>query len=230
MAERIKIYELVTNTGNGIKQIPVLLKDPKLRWRVILPALLLVAAVGGFIYYRAAYLPSQKSTQTAALQTTVARRGDIILSASGTGTLMAAKSANLGFGSSGNLTKINVKVGDKVKAGDVLAELNNSTQQIALQQAQQNLANLISPSGIATAQQAVATDETTVANAEASLAYLISPAVFASEQQVAADQLALDQAKADAGSPPLPISRRQSMPLLQRWPAIIKTGWKPALV
>ncbi len=208
MAVSQKNSNFFSNIGSQIKAIPTLLKDSKKRWWVIVPAIVIVAAVGGLVYYEAFYLPSKKTTSgQAVLQTTVARRGDITLSASGTGTLQAAQTANLGFegvGSSGSatLSKLNVIVGDKVKAGEVLAEIDNSTQQTSLQQAQQALANLTSPAAVAAAQQAVATDMTTVANDKASLMYLISPAVFESEQQVAVDQQALDAAKAAGGSSP----------------------------
>jgi len=202
MLDKTKTPYFFPIIGPRVKEIPTLLKDPRKRWWVILPAILILAAIGGLVYYTGVYLPSQKSTQTALLQTTTARRGDITLSASGTGTLMAAKQVNLGFATSGVLNKLNVNVGDKVKAGDVLAEINNSTQQIALQQAQQALANLTSPSGIATAQQTVAKDMATLVNDKLQLIYLISPAVFEFEQRVAADQLALDQAKAAGGTAP----------------------------
>jgi HlyD family secretion protein len=194
--------------GSGIKAIPSALKDSRKRWRVIIPAIVILAAAGGLIYYEYFYLPGRQSTTgQAVLQTAVARRGNITLSASGTGTLQAAQTANLGFegvgsASSATLSKLNVAVGDHVKAGEVLAEIDNSTQQTALQQARQALANLTSPAAIAAAQQAVATDMTTLANAKASLEYLISPAVFEAEQQVAADQQALDAAKAAGGSSP----------------------------
>ncbi len=184
-----------------------MLRDSKKRWFVIIPIIIVIAAIGGLVYYEAFYLPSRKTAGQPTLQTTVARRGTITLSASGTGTLQAAQTANLGFegvgsSNSATLSKLNVIVGDKVKAGDVLAEIDNSTQQTTLQQAQQTLANLTSPAAIATAQQAVATDMTTVANAKISLMNLISPAVFTSELQVAADQQALDAAKAAGGSSP----------------------------
>ncbi|MCL4529378.1 MAG: efflux RND transporter periplasmic adaptor subunit [Chloroflexi bacterium] len=208
MASSKKTSGFFSSIGSNIKAIPALLKDSKKRWRVIIPAIVVIAAVGGLIYYESFYLPSKKTASSqATLQTTVARRGDITLSASGTGTLQAAQTANLGFegvgsSNSATLSKLNVIVGDKVKAGEVLAEIDDSTQQTALQQAQQALANLTSPAAIATAQQAVATDTTNVLNAKLTLMNLISPAVFTSELQVAADQQALDAAKAAGGSSP----------------------------
>jgi len=186
-----------------LKNIPVLLKDPKKRWWVIIPGILILAAIGGLTYYGLVVRPAQ---QTAAaqpvMQTAVVRRGNITLSASGTGTLVAANQVNLGFGTSGKLIKLNVKIGDKVQAGQLLAELDNTSQQIQLLQAKRALANLTSDTSIATAQQAVATANKTVYSTKNQLIYLISPAVFYDEQQIAAAQKALDQAKADAGSIP----------------------------
>ncbi len=202
MATRSKLSEFFSRTGSSIQGIPALLKDSKKRWRVIIPAVVVLAAVAGLVYYEFSYLPAHKTTAQAVLQTSVAHRGSIVLSASGTGTLQAANQVNLGFGSSGSLSSLNVAVGDKVTAGEVLAEINNTTQKIADQQAHQNLANMTSPASIAQAQQTVATDMTTLSNAQNDLMYLIGPAVFESEQQVAADQLALDAAKAAGGASP----------------------------
>ena len=136
-------------------------------WYIIGSVVLVLILAGGYWYYQSA---QQKSTSAAAtqsaLKTARVTQGSIVISASGTGTVVAAATANLAFSNSGStssanatLTKINVTVGDQVKAGEVLAVEDNTTQAQALAQAKLNLAQLTSPSAIATAQGAVATDQ-----------------------------------------------------------------------
>src|SRR5664280_192364 len=136
-------------------------------WIVLI---VLVLAIGGGAY---AYYQMQQTNaaaavtaQQATLQTATARTGNIILRASGTGTLSAASESNLGFKTSGVLTTLNVQVGGQVKAGDLIAQLDSSKQQLALSQAQQALNELTSSSAIATAQQAIITAQTNLANAQ----------------------------------------------------------------
>ena len=137
-------------------------------WTVLV---IVVVAIGASAYY---FINKQQtataaSAQTPALQTATARQGNLILRASGTGTLIAANEVNLGFKTNGTLTTLNVKLGDQVKSGDLLATLDSSTQQLALAQAQQALDQLTSASAIATAQLAVTTAEGNVINAQAAL-------------------------------------------------------------
>jgi len=73
-------------------------------------------------------------------------QANIVLRASGTGTLIAATESSLGFKTSGTLTTLNVKVGSQVKAGDLIAQLDSSNQTLALAQAQQALNQLTSAS------------------------------------------------------------------------------------
>jgi len=186
-----------------IKNVPVLLKDPRKRWRVIIPGILILAAIGGLSYYGLVVRPAQQaaaSTQPV-MQTSVVRRGNITLSASGTGTLVAANQANLSFGTSGTLATLNVKVGDKVQKGQLLATIENSSQQSQLTQAKLALANLTSPAAIATAQETLATDQKTIDSTLSQLIYLESPRIFYDNQHIATDQQALDQAKATASNP-----------------------------
>ena len=131
----------------------------------------LVVAIAGGAYY---YITTQQAKTAAAaaqpaLQTATARTGNIVLRASGTGTLIAAKSSSIGFGTSGTLVSVNVNVGNVVKAGDLLATLDSSNQELALAQAQQALNQLTSPSAIATAQLAVTTAQANVINAQAAV-------------------------------------------------------------
>ena len=137
-------------------------------WTVLV---IVVAAIGAGAYY---FINKQQAATSAAaqqpaLQTATARVGNLILRASGTGTLIAANEVNLGFKTNGTLTNLNVKLGDQVKSGDLLATLDGSTQQLALTQAQQALNQLTSPSAIATAQLAVTTAQTNVINAQAAV-------------------------------------------------------------
>ncbi len=198
-----KLSKVFVTLRSKIKDIPVLLKDPRKKWWVIVPGILILAAIGGLLYYGLVVRPSQQTAATQpVMQTTVVRRGNITLSASGTGTLVAAHQVQLGFGTSGKLIKLNVKVGDNVQAEQLLAEIDNTSQQLQLLQAKRALANLTSDTSIATAQETVATANKTVYSTKNQLIYLESPQVFYDEQQIAAAQKALDQAKAVASNPP----------------------------
>ena len=88
--------------------------------------------------------PSQQQTDEPGLQTATIRRGDIVLYASGSGTLIAASEASFGFGASGQVKDVFVSVGDVVEAGQLLAELDNTSQEIQYTQAKRELAEMTS--------------------------------------------------------------------------------------
>ena len=140
------------------------------KWARFLALIVVIAALayGGYAYYQNRQAQAAAAAQPT-LQTAVARTGNISVTASGTGTLIASQQVNLAFKTSGTLTQLNVAVGSQVKASDVLAQLDDSTQQTALAQAQQALLELTSPAAIATAQGNVAADEQTVYNDQAAL-------------------------------------------------------------
>ncbi|MFT3893143.1 MAG: efflux RND transporter periplasmic adaptor subunit [Anaerolineales bacterium] len=169
---------------------------------LILAAVLLVASSGGYYYYAKVYLPSQTTTTTKAMQTATVRQGDLVIYASGTGTLVASDEVNLAFKSSGQVTAINVAVGDKVNAGDVLATIDDTTAQIEYTQAVRSLNELTSLSAIASAQSAVATAMTDLADAQSHLQYVISPQVYNAELALAEKEQAVKDAQAavDANS------------------------------
>ena len=144
-------------------------RRPKRALWIGLAVLVLIIAAGAYYYIRTQQAKATTSAAQPALQTTTARTGNIVLRASGTGTLIAAKSSSIGFGTSGTLIAVNVNVGNQVKAGDLLATLNSSNQELALAQAQQALNQLTSPSAIATAQLAVTTAEANVITAQTQL-------------------------------------------------------------
>jgi HlyD family secretion protein len=78
-------------------------------------------------------------------------------SVAASGIVIPESEAQMAFISGGNVQAVNVAVGDQVSAGKVLAELDNTTLQLDLAQAQRNLAELTSPSALAATEQAIAT-------------------------------------------------------------------------
>lgn len=74
------------------------------------------------------------------VQTSVVRRGDITISATGAGTIIPTTDVSLGFSSGGMLAELRVKVGDEVQAGDVLAVLEDNDARQAVTQAELQLA------------------------------------------------------------------------------------------
>ncbi len=154
-----------------------------------------VLAGAGVAYYELVYLPAQV-TDEPTMQTSTVRKGSLVIYASGTGTLVAMDEVDLGFNTSGQVKTINVEVGDTVNAGDVLAEIDDSSTQIKYIQAKRNLLELTSPAAIATAEEAVAAAQTDLVTAINHLSYLISPAVYYWEIEVETSTLEVADAKA----------------------------------
>ena len=96
----------------------------KKRILISLLLLLLLAATGGGYWAYTRYLARAKTPQAATLQTATVSRGDIVLTADGTGNLLPSAEKSLTFRVSGTVAEVKIKVGDRVKAGDVLAKLD----------------------------------------------------------------------------------------------------------
>jgi multidrug efflux pump subunit AcrA (membrane-fusion protein) len=114
-------------------------------------SVLLIAVTGGFAYYKLTYASAQATTE-ATLQTAIVRQGDLVLYASGTGTLVAADEVDLAFKTGGQVTDIPVAVGDQVETGDLLAQVDDTDAQIAYALAKRNLLELTSVAAVATAE------------------------------------------------------------------------------
>lgn len=99
---------------------------------------LLVLAGGGYAYYRLAYRPRRVRTEPA-LATAQVRRGDVILSVSGSGTLVPAAESDLGFPTAGYVKDVQVQIGDEVREGQVLARLETDDLRLAVDEADINL-------------------------------------------------------------------------------------------
>lgn len=78
--------------------------------------------------------------------------GNVVASA----VLVPAQEAHLAFVSGGNVAKVNAKVGDRVTAGYILVELDDTLARLEVERAQRALRELTSPSAVAAAEQALA--------------------------------------------------------------------------
>jgi HlyD family secretion protein len=99
--------------------------------------LLALGAGGGYAYYTYVYLPGQTVPEPT-IATSQVVRGDLVISVSGSGTLVPASEIELGFQSGGYLDEVLVEVGDRVQAGDVLARLETDDLELALAKADIN--------------------------------------------------------------------------------------------
>lgn len=139
----------------------------KKRSNIAIIFFMLVAVIGGAWYFTQP--PAADEIAAPILQTAKVRTGDLVVSASGAGTIVPAAQVDLAFRTSGVLTELNVSVGDAVTTNQVLAQLGNSVQAVADFQA------LFSPEGVAKAELAVSEAQIALNGAEDDLYYLIGP-------------------------------------------------------
>ncbi|WP_448151223.1 efflux RND transporter periplasmic adaptor subunit [Labrys miyagiensis] len=90
------------------------------------------------------YLLWQKlgTGQASTLMTAVVTRGDVEETVLATGTLKPVRLVAVGAQVSGRIISVKVRLGQEVKAGDLIAEIDSVTQQNSLQTAQASLANV----------------------------------------------------------------------------------------
>jgi HlyD family secretion protein len=82
---------------------------------------------------------AQAGAQSAAQQTATVQRGDLTATLSAAGTAEAQAQMTLTFQTSGQIKAINVKTGDSVRAGQVLAQLDSTALEMAVAKAQVTL-------------------------------------------------------------------------------------------
>jgi len=106
--------------------------------RLVVAALAAIALVLGGLIYRDVFVGTKNAGNAVSIYT-VARR-TVTASVTGTGNLVPMEQANVSFKVSGSLTEIDVRVGDHVVAGQLLARIDPTPEQNALASAQANLA------------------------------------------------------------------------------------------
>ncbi|MGD0153533.1 MAG: efflux RND transporter periplasmic adaptor subunit, partial [Thermacetogeniaceae bacterium] len=135
--------------------------------RKVLIVTVLVVLVAGFFGWR--YLASTK--KSSGYTTTKAAYGDVQVTISASGNIVAVQSVALTFKSSGYVQACYVKLGDTVKAGQALALEQTSDLQSSLDQAEANLesAQASYDKLVATKPQQIAQAQANADNAKATL-------------------------------------------------------------
>ncbi len=80
--------------------------------------------------------PGFGASRSTALRKTIIDRGDLRLTVSATGSVVAKQQSNLSFDQPGRVLEVLAQTGQKVEAGQLLARQDDSTQKAALQQAE----------------------------------------------------------------------------------------------
>jgi RND family efflux transporter MFP subunit len=152
---------------------------PRWRWLIGGCALLICAA-------GAAWLAARGSQATARTPATVrVRRATFSQTVTGSGPLAPARAATLAFAIAGQVRSVDVKAGDHVRQGQVLARLDDQAAQYAVQEAQADLDQRIAALA---ATQSISVTESDLALAQAKVA-LAQAQLQAAQASAAADTL-----------------------------------------
>ena len=138
----------------------------KSRWRHlknkwVLTLIAVTAMVVVLVWYRS-------GNKTPTFEWVPASVGDVIETVSVTGAVSPFGKASLSFEKGGVVSKVYVKVGDAVKAGDPIASLDSANDRAALASAQATLSDMsrsLSPQELAVQQASVATAKASLDNA-----------------------------------------------------------------
>ncbi len=101
------------------------------RW-LILAAVALVALVGGFFVWRQSAARNSSTEE----RTAVVERGTLEVTVSASGRIEPARQVNLTFSTPGRVAEVAVRIGDEVRAGQVLARLDTGDLELSLRQAE----------------------------------------------------------------------------------------------
>lgn len=140
-------------------------------------AIVVVAVVGSYILFGSSSSPKYRLAS--------ASLGTVSQSISVSGTLEPSTSQNLGFGSGGKVTSVNVTSGQQVQSGAVLATLDTTSLQAQIASAQASLAS--AQLKLANDQAAASTTTTSVPQAPSNITHLQN-VVSADQAKLSTDQ------------------------------------------
>ncbi|WP_432833742.1 efflux RND transporter periplasmic adaptor subunit [Dactylosporangium sp. CA-092794] len=146
-------------------------RRPRFNSVTLVNSVLVVAAAGGaFWAYQIVSGPAASAdagTTTTRSRVVAATQGTVSQTVSASGSVASAATANANFATSGTVTEVDVKVGDVVTKGQVLAKVDPTAAQAALNTAQ---ANLTAAKAALTRDENNSADDATIASAEAQVA------------------------------------------------------------
>lgn len=173
-------------------------KLPRSAWIGI--ALVVIAIAGASGYFL--FAQPEATAEESSLQTATVSRGDMTISASGTGVLSVLDEANLSFTASGEVLNVYVQAGDKVEAGELLAKIDATETQSEFDSAKRAYMELTSPAAVASALDALAQAQKDYTDSQFILEYLISPDVMYWELKIAEAQNKLELAQSQLNADP----------------------------
>jgi HlyD family secretion protein len=106
---------------------------------VLIFACLACVAIPAFVLPQAGLGPGARNGAQANLSKAIVDKGDLRLTVSATGSIVANRQSKIGFDQPGRVLEVLVKEGQRVEAGQLLARQDDSTQQAALAQAESSL-------------------------------------------------------------------------------------------
>jgi multidrug efflux pump subunit AcrA (membrane-fusion protein) len=120
-------------------------------------------------YYAINANSTEAADEEQEVQTSVARQGNIVISATAAGAIVPATEVVLGFPTNGTLSELLVGVGDDVTAGDVLARLADDDAQQALANAQIQLTQAAMKTDASTTETGISFDDISIEQARINL-------------------------------------------------------------
>ena len=146
----------------------------KSRLRILIINLVIVVAIAAVGFW--GYSSLHPKAAPVALSTVTVARGDVSSTVSSSGTVISPSDIGLAPTTSGTLAKLNVKVGQSVRAGQVLAQMDTTSlsssvaqAESSLAQAQANLAAITTT--VATSSLQLQNDQNAVTTAQNNFAY-----------------------------------------------------------
>lgn len=178
-----------------------------MKFKKTILAICVIAAASGYFYF------SDTETKKPDYITTKISKENIEKTVLSTGTISALKQVQVGAQASGQIKVLNVKLGDVVKKGDMIAEIDSLTQENKLKESEASLENYkaqLKAKELAAKRSKLyydrqvnmfkndATSKENVENAQVDLA-IAEADVFQIETQIKQALLAVDTAKLDLG-------------------------------